>query len=167
MRRQINAGIILIIIGTIFAMQSFGLITNIWGMVWPVFLLIPAIGFHTAFFGGKTKNPGVLVPGGILLVLSGMFFFHNFFGWSSSGNTWPIYLFAVAFGLFELYLFGGKQWGLLIPITVLTGLGLIFTFSNFIVLLNLGRFWPFVLILIGLALLFGRKNANEKGTKDI
>jgi hypothetical protein len=35
---------------------------------------------------------------------------------SYSGVTWPVYLLATAFGLFELWLFGGKEKALLIPV---------------------------------------------------
>ena len=165
-------GGILIILGALFLLRNLNIIGPIWhyinigrlfgliGKFWPsLFLILPGLLFHTGYFSGRRKDPGLLVPGGILLVLGAAFQINMLFGgW---GFTWPVYIFAVAFGLFELYVFGNRDRGLLIPIGILTGLSVIFFFvfsvksllgfntSSFIV--------PAVLIGIGLIILFGGK----------
>lgn len=159
-------GIILISVGILFSLQSFGLVDTAWTFLWPVFLLVPGLGFHVAFFatGAKKSAAGLLVPGGILLVLSALFFFEIVTSWQFSGSTWPVYLFAVAFGLFELYLFGGRTPALLIPVFVLTVVGGIFFFDG---LLELPVFnlWPLALIGAGLIVIFGRQKGTEAKNK--
>lgn len=133
---------------------------------WPaLFLLVPAFFFHYGFFSSGRKDPGLLVPGGILLVLGIAFQINMLFGtWDI---TWPLNIFAVAFGLFELYYFGNREKGLLIPVSILAGISLIFftTFSlNRIIGYNAEKIAiPLVLIVIGLLIIFGgRKNKEAK-----
>lgn len=154
------------IIGPIWHYINFGSIFRFIGKFWPsLFLLLPGLLFHVGYFNGKRNDPGVLVPGGILLVLGAAFQFNMLFGgW---GVTWPIYIFSVAFGLFELYAFGNRDRGLLIPIGILTGLSVIFFFA-FSVERILGFstkafIVPAVLIAIGLIVLNGGKgNSRQK-----
>lgn len=71
---------------------------------------------------------------------------------SYSGVTWPVYLLATAFGLFELWLFGGKQKALLIPVAVLTLTALCFMMTNQPII-PVSVFWPALFVLIGIALM--------------
>ncbi|MCA1029450.1 DUF5668 domain-containing protein [Bacillus timonensis] len=165
-------GFLLIGLGTLFLLDSLNVIDHAWSFLWPVFLLVPAIAFHAAFFatGAKKSAAGLLVPGGILLVLSGLFFFEVLTSWQFSGTTWPFYLFAVAFGLLELWLFGGRQPSLLIPIFILTTVGSVFLFEGLIEY-PIFQFWPVILIIIGLYILFGKRkrdlNTNEINKKEM
>lgn len=158
MNKNIIGGLFLIALGAIFLLETAGVIDNIWATMWPIFLLIPAIVFHYLFFINKNENAGILVPGGILLVLSGLFFFHTLTGWDSSANTWPIYLFAVAFGLFEFYLFGEREWALLIPVFILAVTGTVFLLNN-LISIPFGSIWPIFLIGAGIFMIF-KRNTN-------
>lgn len=102
-------GLLLIIIG-IGGLLSNWLNIHIWSwsMIWPLFILVPGLGFEYAYFTSR-KNPGLLVPGGILTTIGLLFFFETVTNWYFSAYTWPIYIFAVAVGLFQLYYFGGRQ----------------------------------------------------------
>ena len=91
---------------------------------WPTFVIIPGLIFEIAYFVTK-KAPGILVPGGILTVLGILFYFESFTDWSFSEYTWPIYLLAVAIGLFQFYLFSGKNKGVLIPVFILATIAVI------------------------------------------
>jgi len=172
-------GGILIILGILFLLKNFN-IFNLWdyinlgtvfrfigtlvGRFWPaLFLILPGLLFHSAFFTGSRRNPGVLVPGGILLVLGLAFQINMLFGgWSI---LWPAYIFSVAFGLMELYVFGSRERGLLIPIGILTGLSLVFfiAFSlNDLLNINTKPYAiPVVLILMGVAVLSGGKGKRS------
>ena len=67
---------------------------------------------------------------------------------------WPGFILAPAVGLFELYIFGKRNKGLLIPIGILTGLSLIFFSMSFRSLGGMARYIvPAMLILIGIAVL--------------
>ncbi len=158
---KIFSGLLLIFIGTFFLLQTLGILKVSWDYLWPLFILIPGIVFHLAFFlSGAQKNmAGLLVPGGILVVIGSLFFFEVITGWSFSHITWPIYLIAVAFGLFELWFFGNREKGLLIPVFILTTLAIIFLMERFITT-SVQKFWPLALIVLGLFLMFG-KNRRE------
>lgn len=91
---------------------------------WPTFVIIPGLLFETTYFTTK-KAPGILVPGGILTILGILFYFESFTNWSFSQYTWPIYLLSVAIGLFQFYLFSGRNKGLLIPVFILTTIAII------------------------------------------
>lgn len=158
MKARVIWGTLLIALGLVFLLDTFGIIQAGWEFMWPAFLLVPGILFHIGYIMGGKKSAGLLVPGGIFLVLSLIFFYHNLTGWETADNTWPFYLFAVAFGLFELFLFGGREWGLLIPITILTGIGLMFYLEQVI---SWDIVLPLILIVIGLSVLFGKKDKHH------
>lgn len=82
---------------------------------WPIFVLIPGLIFEISYFASG-RNPGLLVPGGILTTIGLLFFFEAFTNWNYSEYTWPVYPLSVSIGLFQLYLFGGRPTGLLIPV---------------------------------------------------
>lgn len=151
-------GLVLIIIGILFLLSNFGIFSiyfNIFDVgflfahFWPMFLIIPGIIFHYSYFTAKTPDAGLLVPGGILLVMGFTCQISMLFDlWA---YMWPGFILAVAVGLFELYIFGTREKGLLIPVFILGGLSLVF-FS-----FSLGNLWllrtylvPAILILGGL-----------------
>lgn len=166
-------GTVFIIVGAMFLLKNLDIMKPFFDIFdpgyiisrfWPsLVLLVPAFIFHYRFFSGRKKDPGLLVPGGILLVLGIAFQINMLFGmWEV---TWPLNIFAVAFGLFELYYFGNREKGLLIPIFILGGLSFIF-FTSFSLRELLGfnaskAAIPLVLIVIGLIVIFGgKKNRN-------
>ncbi|MGI6668290.1 MAG: hypothetical protein ACOX4M_02270 [Acetivibrionales bacterium] len=158
-------GVILIVLGAAVLLDNVGLIDLFGdilsiGRLWPsLFFILPGLLFHAGYFSGSGRNPGLLVPGGILLVLGITFQINMLFGgWDI---TWPMYIFSVAFGLFELYIFGSREKGLLIPIGILTGLSFIFFVSFSLKKLLSFNTQPFavplLLIGIGLIILLGGK----------
>lgn len=164
-------GGVLVVIGALFFLQQLGFsifqyfdIGYLLGNFWPaIFLILPALIFHYAFFSGNRREPGLLVPGGILLVLGAAFQINMLFGgWDI---MWPAYIFSVAFGLYELYYFGNRDKGLLVPVSILGGLSIVFftTFSLrelFSINVN-GYFIPAALIIIGLLIVFRRGGPNK------
>ena len=166
-------GIVFVIVGALFLLKNLDIMKPFFDIFdlgyiisrfWPsLFLLFPSFLFHYGFFNGRRKDPGLLVPGGILLVLGVTFQINMLFGmWDV---TWPLNIFAVAFGLFELYYFGNREKGLLIPIFILGGLSFI-VFSSFCQRVLLGYSAskvaiPLLLIAIGLYVVFsGKRNRN-------
>ena len=147
-------GLSLILIG------GFSLITYIFHLnnelihhLWFLCVLIPGLYFEMNYFQTR-KNPGQLVPGGILTVIGLLFCFEILTRWDYSNYTWPIYLLAVAFGLLQLYLYDHKDKGLLIPITILCFISLLFYVQLFI---SSSLLLAIFLIIIGLYILL-RKN---------
>ncbi|EKQ57020.1 MULTISPECIES: hypothetical protein [unclassified Clostridium] len=157
-------GFFFIVIGILLFMSRL-LHIQLFGMdrLWPLFILIPGLSFNFAYFATRT-NPGVLVPGGILTTLGLLFFFETITNWHFAGYTWPIYPFSVAIGLFQLYYFGGRKRGLLIPICILTIIPAVsfasMLFGNIFRVINTTLVVPAILILVGIALIFGKGHKN-------
>lgn len=89
-------------------------------VLWPLFILVPGLVFEFSYFLSRS-NPGLLVPGGILTTIGALFMFETLTPRNFWGYTWPIYPLAVAIGLYQLYIFGGRERGLLVPVTILGG----------------------------------------------
>jgi hypothetical protein len=118
-------GILLIAIGVILLIDrtlNIGIFQAV--NLWPIFVLVPGLIFEFSYFVSR-RNPGLLVPGGILTTIGLLFFFETYTNWNFSQYTWPIYPLAVSIGLFQLYLFDGKQSGLLIPVFILSAVSVI------------------------------------------
>lgn len=150
-------GIILIMLGLLMLLRP-AFYINIFNMehFWPVFVLLTGLIFEASFFVNKT-NPGLLVPGGIITTIGGLFFFETFTNWNFSAYTWPVYILAVAIGLYQLYLFGGKEKALLIPVGILTTVALVsfafIVFGNILIWLNSSIIWAILFILLGVFIL--------------
>lgn len=160
---NIFIGGLFIIIGTLFLLSNLGYLDFSWSYVWPLALLVPGVYLHFSFFTGLDKNPGILVPGGILTTYGLLFYANVIFGWGIMAELWPVFLIGISIGLLELYIFGGGDKALLIPIGVLGGLGLIFL-TDSIYILNRKYIAPAFLILLGILILV--KGDKRKNTQD-
>lgn len=155
--RNINTGILLILIGVLLLISK---LMNFqiydWEYLWPIFVLIPGLMFEAGYFLSG-RNAGLLVPGGILTTISILFFFETFTNWQYSDITWPIYILSVAIGLYQLYLFGGRDRGVFIAASILGIIFIIcasFTFTDRIFpWFNSNYVFPVILILIGIYML--------------
>lgn len=121
---DVTIAALLIAGGSLLLAGNYGLINFNLSHLWPLFLLIPGLAFHYAFFVGQERNPGLLVPGGMFTTYGLLFLYGTTSGWYNFGDLWGFFPLGVAFGLLELYIFGGRQWGLLIPIGILGTVGL-------------------------------------------
>lgn len=162
-------GLFFVIIGILFLLDNLNILSIKFDIgfffvnFWPLFVIIPGLAFHYAFFAGRNRDAGLLVPGGILLIIGLTLQISQIFNiWHI---TWPGYILAVAVGLYELYLFGSRERGLLIPVGILGGLSVIF-FVSFSVKEILGFgiskiLVPVVLIIIGLSVLSKGNHKNS------
>jgi len=144
-------GMLLLLVGIILLASNFGYIEISWQYSWPLFLLVPGILFEFGFFIHR-KHPGLLVPGGILTTYGLLFFVNVIYGWQWMAFLWPVFLLGVAIGLFQLYLFGERERGLLIPIGILTVLSLFFL-ANHLVNINFRLIAGIIFIFIGLGII--------------
>jgi hypothetical protein len=164
-KKNFTIGVILILIGVLSILNKvFHINFFSFGSLWPLFILIPGVLFEFSYFT-TGKSPGLLVPGGILTTLGFLFLFETFTSWKFAEYTWPIYPLSVAIGLFQLYIFGRKPKGLLIPIFILSFVSIISFFSMFLKgifsWIDSSIVFPIVLIAIGIAVLFNGFN-NKK-----
>jgi hypothetical protein len=72
---------------------------------------------------------------------------------------WPTFILGPGVGLLMMYLFGKRESGLLIPAFILIGLSAIF-FVAFGPFRYYSRYWPVLLILVGLFLLLKRQRVQ-------
>ncbi len=150
-------GAVLIAIGVLFMLSNFGYVNFSFNYLWPMALLIPGIYMHFAFFTGIDKNPGILVPAGILTTYGGLFLVNVLFGWQLMGSLWPFFILGVAIGLFELYLFGNRDKGLLIPVAILGAVG--FTALSGPVIQDLKKYaTAVILIIVGVSVILNSRN---------
>ena len=145
-------GFLLLFIGVILILSNFGLIDIIWENLWPLFLLIPGIIFELSYFIYR-KGVGLLVPGGILITYGFLFVVNIIYGWHLMKVFWPVFPLGVAIGLLQLYLFGQREKGLLIPIGILGVVSLFFLINN-LLFINFGLLAGIVLIVAGILIIF-------------
>jgi hypothetical protein len=159
--KKINSifGLLLLFIGAMLILSNFGVIEIVWDNLWPLFLLIPGIVFELSYFIYR-KDAGLLVPGGILITYGLLFLVNVNYGWHLMDNLWPIFPLGVAIGLFQLYLFGEREKGLLIPIGILGAISLFFLINN-LVFIDFGLLAGILLVLIGIWIIFKKAKSSE------
>jgi hypothetical protein len=152
-------GLLLLCIGVILILANFGVMEIAWDNLWPLFLLIPGIFFELSYFISR-KDAGLLVPGGILITYGLLFLVNVNYGWHLMDNLWPIFPLGVAIGLFQLFLFGGREKGLLIPVGILGAISLFFLINN-LFFIHFGLLAGILLVLIGIWIIFKKAKSSD------
>lgn len=140
--------IFLIIIGVLFAVDSF-LKVSVFYKLWPVVILILGAGLVGIFIKRKASGVLYLAVGEYLICFSGLAFYCNFTSWRSMSRIWPLFIVFLGIVFVSLFLFHPKRRFLLL-------LGLLhFSLSIFFFLIfSLGsQFWWTIFILVGLSIL--------------
>lgn len=157
-------GFLLVALGIGVMFNGSVLIALGWRLLWPLILIIPGLIFETAYF--KTRqNPGLLVPGGVLLTLGTIFMLSGILGYGILGKLWPLFVMAPAVGLLQLYWFDDKDRALFWVSMGLfggAGIALVFTLMPFFIKFII----PGLLILGGLNLLRGRSMRGRSHNDD-
>lgn len=104
-KQSAAVGVLILAAGLVILLGKLGVFAFIGSMFWPLFILIPGVLLHVLYFGRMAPSV-VLVPAGILTVVSLVLLIGNWFGWNLMRFLWPFFLFAVAVGLYEYELFG-------------------------------------------------------------
>jgi len=113
------AGLLFLIFGALLLCNAiFGIELFSMSNLWPCFVLVPGLCFEAGFFA-RRKDPGLLIPGGILTTIGLLFFVEVWTHWHFAAYTWPVYIIAVMVGLFQFYLFVGRPRGVFIVIAIL------------------------------------------------
>ena len=153
-------GLFLLFIGVLLILANFGVVKIVWENLWPLFLLIPGIIFELGYFIYR-KDAGLLVPGGILITYGLLFLANVICGWHLMEDLWPIFPLGVAIGLLQLYLFGVREKGLLIPIGILGAISLVFLVNN-LFFVDFGLLVGIVLVVIGIWVIFKKVKPNDE-----
>ena len=155
---NIVMGAVLVALGCILLLSNLGYINFSWDYIWPMALLLPGIYLHFAYFTKIDKNPGNLVPAGILTTYGVMAYAVAFFGWDTMFSLWPFILLGIAIGLLELYVFGTRDKGLLIPISILGGLGIMLLSKTYFYFDLKKVVIPAILVILGVLMLSKREH---------
>ncbi|RMD87868.1 MAG: hypothetical protein D6813_12960 [Calditrichaeota bacterium] len=170
-KNSVLPGIALIVIGLLLLLNRLDIIYLSWGRTYPIILLLLSFFF---FLTIKTKaDRGAAFPATFFLVLGLFFFLKNYriyFYQFYFEEVWPIFLIAVGLGFIALFVFKPDDWGVLIPGSILLFLGTIFFLrtTGIFYWRDLTDFWPVILIIIGLGLLFNglkRHSPSENHTE--
>jgi len=148
-------GLLLLFIGVLLILANFGVIEIVWDNLWPLFVLIAGILFELSYFIYR-KDAGLLVPGGILTTYGLLFLVNVKYGWHLMEDLWPIFPLGVAIGLFQLFLFGGREKGLLIPVGILGVISLFFLINN-LLFVDFRLLAGIVLVVVGIWVIFKKK----------
>ncbi|MDD3243347.1 MAG: hypothetical protein PHD32_06475 [Eubacteriales bacterium] len=124
-------GVILVAVGVLLVLTQVGVLHITGDMLPAVIMLGVGVCFHIGFALSGGKNPGLLVPGGILLVYGGLYLACAIGGFGMMAKLWPLYILGVALGLFELYAFSRGRSGSMIPVFILTTVGGAFLLGNY------------------------------------
>jgi hypothetical protein len=104
-RQSATVGIGILAVGLIILLGKLGVFAFIGAVFWPLFILSPGVLLHVLYFGRIVPSVA-LIPAGILTVVSVILLIGNWFGWGLMKYMWPLFLFAIAVGLYEFYVFG-------------------------------------------------------------
>ena len=157
-------GLLFLFLGVVALLAAIGVVVLEWDYFWPLFLLLPGLSFQYGFFSKKGKHSGnasILIPAGILITISILFYVNIFFGWHLMALLWPVFILAPAIGLFQFYLFGSRNKGILLPVGILTGIGV---FSLIITMLHINFFvyiFSVILITVGVYFIFKGMKRTE------
>lgn len=152
-----SAGIILLLAGIIILLGKLGLFSFLGSIFWPLLVLIPGVLLHVLYFG-RVVPAVALVPGGMLVVYALLFIAFNIFGWDVLQVLWPLFLFGIAVGLYEYYIFGSSKQKVVLMVAIALS---VFTLLFLILALMWG--WgiyviALLLIAAGAWLMYGPRN---------
>lgn len=155
-------GLILIAVGIFSLLSSLGIIIISWSQVWPLVIILVGLLFELNYFVNGRKEPGLLMPAGIMLTYGILFYYCSVNGFSWIGKLWPFFLLGPAIGLLQIFIFGTRDKGLLVPVGVLGGLSLVFLLSNFTKLDIGSLLFPVILIIVGFVILINAVGKSKK-----
>jgi hypothetical protein len=167
-------GIVLVGLGVLFLVQqAVGFDLGRFG--WPVFVLLPGLGFLLAFAMGRRGTAGMAVPGCVLTTIGLILILQNTFElWQTWAYAWALIPASVGLGLRlqgerlnqprVIKTGTGMLEGFLLAFVVLAAFfELILDLSHFVGGGLRGTLGPAVLILAGIYLLMRRRTRTESG----
>jgi len=107
----------MLLAGLVILLGKLGFFSFLGSIFWPLLVLIPGILLHVLYFG-RLLPAVVLIPGGMLVVYAVMFIICNIFGWGSMKYLWPLFIFGVAVGLYEYYMFSSSKQRVIFSVSV-------------------------------------------------
>lgn len=107
------AGLLLILLGGVFLVATFGVAGLNWDTIWPVFIMLVGLGPLVTAFTEHQDDPrrrALPVMISSFLLMLGVFFFATtleYFSWSDQGKLWPVYIIIIGIAALAGYLASG------------------------------------------------------------
>jgi len=152
--RNSGAGLLLILLGAILLAANLGAFSLL--RFWPLLIVGLGIAFFLMWLGERA-NYGLLMPAAVMTVIGLLFLYCEIEGWYHMDQLWPVFLLAPGLGFILMYLLGIQDRGLLIPGGILLFLGILFLSVNRLT----GRWWPLLLVIVGIMLLLKKPSDSE------
>ena len=153
-------GVILIAIGGILLLKSFDIFYLKWDTIGSVILIFFGA-YQLGAWALNRKNYGLLFPGTIMLIYGLVFLLCSWNSWNLLSDLWPVFILAPGVAFLLMYFFGNKETGLLVTAIIMLGIGFIFLSQNFFYY----NFWPVIIIVIGILLIWKGKKDRIKAEK--
>lgn len=134
--RGIFWGSAMVLVGGWFLLSRMGIDLPGLDQLWPIFPMLSGFGSLAAFFSRGRRDPGLVFPG-VIGVLIGLFFIaftFNFWSWSDMAVLWPVFPLICGLAFLSTWLAGAcREKGLLVPgglSTAVGGIGLFLTLGE-------------------------------------
>ncbi len=153
---SITLGIVLVIIGLGLLLNKMHILEFSWSQIYPLAILTFSAFSFASLVRGE-KNAAFLATASAVI---GLFFTlrnYDIVDYLWYLEVWPLLLLSLGLGFVVLYVFKPYDWGILIPGSVLTFLGMVFLMENLDIAWSTLRLvknlWPLVLVVIGAGLI--------------
>ena len=162
-------GCILLVIGILALLIQLDVLPFSWSDLGRYFIPLVFLGltllFHGLYFSGGRTSPGLLVPGGIFLIYSILWFLWAGVGNWVMGDLYPLWILGPAVGLAAMNLAAknhGAAWTAPLVLTIVSLVLLGFSFFH----LSFGLIVAIALIAVGIALLVGTLLVRNDHSQD-
>ncbi len=165
-RSSLLPGVVLISVGLYLLLNQFNILSIDWNVIFPLGMLGLSAFLFISY--SNKKDTSLVFPATVLFVLGFFFFMRNYnlfdlkFDFYHLRDYWPVFL--IAFGTGSVAQAGVKREGvgsmLMGAIAVIVGVLFIFDCSYIFFRFDWYKFWPVILILIGISLIFKHRKRN-------
>lgn len=151
-------GIFLIGLGLLLLFHKLNLFYFDWSRTYPMIFML--IGVTLLISSIMNKISSAIFWGTIFFLIGILFFLRNFnfIDYYYIHDIWPTFLIIFGIAFVILFIVNPKDWGVLIPGTILLFFGTTFLFKNFHYWRAqelIQRYWPLILIVIGIGIILG------------
>jgi hypothetical protein len=156
MKNEANSNIrfaILLIAGGCFVALDVIFHLSVISRLWPVFIVLWAIGFIGIFLRRDKREPAYLAIAIYFIAFSALALYCNFTSWGRLAYLWPLFITILGLVFIGLFLFHERRY-----LNILLGLLFVSLSVVFLLVFSLGaRYWWSTLILAGLSILISEK----------
>jgi hypothetical protein len=158
---------VLIAVGVFFLLVNLNILPRLSiTELWPGIVMFVGLMFWLGFIFGSGHDAGLAFVGTIITLIGAFFFLftlhvnvpgYGFIQWGDQGRLWPAYPTIVGLAFIVLWIANRfRDGGVLVPAAILIAVGLAgfsFTLGDVAPFRDIVRYWPLLLIVLGVAVL--------------